>query len=182
MDSLYWKTLHQFPEIFGSKMLFNHSKFYNLYTAFTLKHTTMSSTDDPVSIWKSKPKGEKIAIECVVVAEVLLILFVVGSKFFTGPNQTSTPGNQKVTYSKLYTVNSDFIYAATSTAAFDMMMNCITNKDNATLSRMVSSGDLIYLRRGDVVVLYKVRMKYFVVHQESSTDLLYVLSEHLIPQ
>jgi hypothetical protein len=142
----------------------------------------MAATDDTVNIWKSKPRGEKIIILCIVVAEILAILIVVGPKIWTGSNRTSTFDSQKLTYGKRYTVNSDVIYAATSLAALDTMMNCILTNDKETISRMASSGDITYLKRGQVVLLYKSRMKYFVVHRENYNEILYVMSDHLIPE
>jgi hypothetical protein len=142
----------------------------------------MTATDDPVNIWKSKPRGEKIIILCIVFAEILAILIVVGPKIWTGSIRTSTYDSQKLTYGKRYTVNSDVIYAATSLAAFDTMMNYIMTNDKETISRMASSGDIIYLKRGQVVLLDKSRMKYFVVHRENYNEMLYIMSDHLIPK
>jgi glutamine cyclotransferase len=106
----------------------------------------MTATDDPVNIWKSKPRGEKIIILCIVFAEILAILIVVGPKIWTGSIRTSTFDNQKLTYGKRYTVNSDVIYAATSLAAFDTMMNYIMTNDKETISRPLQGYN--YFKRG----------------------------------
>jgi hypothetical protein len=142
----------------------------------------MSATNDDMSIWKSKPKIERILILCVVVAVISLILIAVGSKFFTRSDQTSTTGIQKITYAKRYTVNSDAIYAATSLAVFDTMVNCILPRDKATIARMASSGDIVYLSRGTVVLLIKVQVNCYVVHREDNDEMLYIMSDHLKPE
>jgi hypothetical protein len=130
--------------------------------------------------WNAKTESEKKGIGCLVLIAIGLLLWL-GPKFCS--NGTNHPSNtiesQSDSNTGRYIVNKEVIYAATSNTAFDMMMNCVTTNDKATLAQMISSGELIYLRQGDVVLLYEAHMKYFVVRREGSTQLLYVLSELL---
>ena len=138
------------------------------------------TSEDPLKSWNAKTDDEKKGIGCLVLIAIGL-LFWFGPKFCS--NETNHPTNtiesQSDRNSGRYIVNKKVIFAATTTTAFDMMMNCISTNDKATLNQMISSGDLIYLRQGDVVLLYEAHMKYFVVRREGSTQLLYVLSELL---
>ncbi|MCK9205515.1 MAG: hypothetical protein M0P66_00240 [Salinivirgaceae bacterium] len=143
----------------------------------------MSSSNDPFNSWNAKTESEKNGIGCLVLIAIGL-LFWLGLKFCSnGTNSSSTTiESQSESYTGRYKVSTEVIFAAVSPTAFDMMINCITTNDKATLAQMISSGDLIYLRKGDVVLLYEAHMKYFIVRREGSTQLLYVIHEQLVKE
>jgi hypothetical protein len=80
-----------------------------------------------------------------------------------------------------YVVKDD-IWAATSEASFDLMMNCLISGDKQALQVMISNGQLLYLHRNDVVFLVKAKFSYSIVRQEGSTELLYIVGEQLRKQ
>ncbi len=81
-----------------------------------------------------------------------------------------------------YVVKEEVIYAATSDASFDLLMNCISSGDKKTAQVMINNGQLIYLYRNDVVFLVKPTFSYYILRREGSTELLYVISELLKKQ
>lgn len=95
------------------------------------------------------------------------------------PNQESKPYSSS---SNGYIVKNDAIWAATSQANFDLMMNCLINGDKEALKEMINNGQLIYLHRNDVVFVVKVKFLYSIVRQEGSTELLYVDNDFLQKQ
>jgi hypothetical protein len=140
----------------------------------------MSTQDDPLKSWNTKTESEKQGIGCLVLIAIGLLIWLGPKLCSNGTNHSSTTiESRSDSYTGRYIVNKEVIYAATSPTAFDMMMNCVLTNDKATLTKMISSGDLLYLRQGDAVLLYEARMNYFVVRREGSTELLYVLSELL---
>jgi hypothetical protein len=78
-----------------------------------------------------------------------------------------------------YVVNKDVIFAATSEANYNLMMNCLVSGDRQAVERMVLTSQIKYLHRYDVVYLVTPKFKYYIVRPEGSTETLYVDSELL---
>lgn len=95
------------------------------------------------------------------------------------PNMESKPYSSS---SNGYIVKNEAIWAATSQASFDLMMNCLISGDKEALKVMINNGQLIYLHRNDVVFVVKVKLGYSIVRQEGSTELLYVDNEFIQKQ
>jgi uncharacterized protein YgiM (DUF1202 family) len=81
-----------------------------------------------------------------------------------------------------YVVKDDEILAATSKANFNLMMNCVIDKDAQALQTMFLQGQLIILHKNDVVYLVKPTFNYYIVRLEGSTELLYVIDEQIKKQ
>ncbi len=84
--------------------------------------------------------------------------------------------------SNRYVVKEEIIFAATSKTSFDLMGNCLVEGDKQALQTMLLNGQLKYLYRNDVVFLVEPKFSYYIVRQEGSTELLYVVSELLRKQ
>jgi len=88
--------------------------------------------------------------------------------------------NDKTENSTLkYVVNTDIIFAATSEANYDLMINCIVSGDKQAVGTMVQNGQVKYLYKNTVVYLVKAKFKCYVVRPEGSTELVYVVGEQL---
>lgn len=88
-------------------------------------------------------------------------------------SSTNNPAKPYSSSSNEYVVKDD-IWAATSEASFDLMMDCLISGDKQALQVMLNNGQLIYLHRNDVVFLVEAKFKCYIVKQEGSTELLYV--------
>lgn len=118
-----------------------------------------------------------------LVGIVFLIAYVFSSKQSgdNTPLKTSTK-NKETSFSNRYVVNAEVIFAATSEANFNTMMNCIVSEDQEAVGKMVLNGQVKYLYRNNVVYLVTPKFKYYIVRPEGSTELLYVVAEQLANQ
>jgi hypothetical protein len=117
---------------------------------------------------------------------IILVMGIVAILLITISNRScnrgiETPNTPSTTHSDKYIVNRGATFAATSETSFSTMINCIANKDNQALGTMVLSGQVVILHKNDVVYLIDVKpfKGYSVGRLEGSTEILYVISEHL---
>jgi hypothetical protein len=142
---------------------------------------------DPIKSWDSKPDSEKKAIGCLELAGIIALIYFwpagtcSGDKSNSSKSSPSTSSPSK-SYIGHYFVNQEVIFAATSPEAFDLLMNATITGDKAVCSQMISSGELVYLRKGQVVNLVKPTAEYYEVRLPGETRTLNVISEHLDEQ
>ena len=141
-----------------------------------------------------------------IVFTILIILYVLGkpsenetdvstvpkvniekenSSNYSSPVYKGNAENEINSYSSSsnrYVVKEEIIFAATSKTSFDLMGNCLVDGDKQALQTMLLNGQLKYLYRNDVVFLVEPKFSYYIVRQEGSTELLYVVSELLRKQ
>lgn len=156
---------------------------------FKLKPETDSEEDEfDTESFFDKAKGW-------IGAGVVLLLIFVGFKIcnrssnhdFVAPSYSESPSysksNTQTTSTGRYVVNADVVFAATSEANFNTLMNCVTSKDLKAIEQMVLYGQVKYLYKNDVVYLVKgTLLKYCIVRPEGSTESLYVICEQISPR
>ena len=133
---------------------------------------------------KERSETQEKIISIAKVIFIVLLIFIIAYVFSSKQSGDNTPSitttkSPETTFSNRYVVNADAIFAATSEANFNTMMNCIVSGDQQAIGGMVLEGKVKYLYKNNVVYLVTPKFKYYIVRPEHSSELLYVVGEQL---